>query len=44
MEGYYLEENHNVPVDELKACIRKHTISNEFCPVFLGSAFKNKGV
>ena len=33
-----------MPVDELKACIRKHTIALNFCPVFLGSAFKNKGV
>jgi len=27
MEEYFLEENIDVPVDELKACIRKHTIS-----------------
>ena len=26
MEEHYMDENHNVPVDELKACIRKHTI------------------
>ena len=39
-----MEENADVPVDELKACIRKHTIDLTFCPVFLGSAFKNKGV
>ena len=44
MEEYYMEEDYNVPVDELKACIRKHTIALDFCPVFLGSAFKNKGV
>ena len=44
MEEHYMEENHEVPVDELKACIRKHTIDLKFCPVFLGSAFKNKGV
>ena len=44
MEEYYMDENPNVPVDELKACIRKHTIGLNFCPVFLGSAFKNKGV
>lgn len=30
--------------DELKKCIRKGTIGNEFVPVFCGSAFKNKGV
>lgn len=44
MEEYYMEENADVPVDELKATIRKHTIDLKFCPVFLGSAFKNKGV
>ena len=44
MEEHYMDENHNVPVDELKACIRKHTIGLQFCPVFMGSAFKNKGV
>ena len=44
MEEYYMEERHDVPVDELKATIRKHTINLNFCPVFLGSAFKNKGV
>ena len=44
MEEYYMEERHDVPVDELKATIRKNTINLNFCPVFLGSAFKNKGV
>ena len=44
MEEYYMEENYDIPIDILKACVRKHTISNAFCPVFLGSAFKNKGV
>lgn len=44
MEEYYMDEKHDIPVDELKACIRKHTIALNFCPVFLGSAFKNKGV
>jgi len=44
MEEYYMEENHEIPVDVLKACIRKHTLTLDFCPVFLGSAFKNKGV
>ena len=44
MEEYFLEENIDIPAAELKACIRKHTIANKFCPVFMGSAFKNKGV
>ena len=44
MEEYYMEENHDIPVEELKACIRKQTLDLVFCPVFLGSAFKNKGV
>ena len=44
MEEYYLNEDINVPEQELKECIRKHTIDLNFCPVFLGSAYKNKGV
>ena len=31
-------------VDEIKAVIRKATISGQFHPVFCGSAYKNKGV
>jgi len=31
-------------VDEIKAAIRKATLTNEIVPVFCGSAFKNKGV
>ncbi len=30
--------------DELKAAIRRATISNEFVPIICGTAFKNKGV
>lgn len=30
--------------DELRACIRKGTVSSKFVPVLCGSAFKNKGV
>lgn len=44
MEEHFLEENIDVPTDELKASIRKNTLSLDFCPVFLGSAYKNKGV
>jgi elongation factor G len=44
MEEYYLEENHEVPAALLRETIRKHTINLNFCPVFMGSAFKNKGV
>ena len=44
MEEYYMDENYDVPVDQLKACIRENTINLNFCPVFMGSAFKNKGV
>ena len=31
-------------IDQLKAVLRKATINNEAVPVFLGSAYKNKGV
>lgn len=44
MEEYYLDENIDIPIDILKASIRKNTINLNFCPVFLGSAYKNKGV
>ncbi len=32
------------PVDLIKAAIRKGTLSRELTPVFVGSAYKNKGV
>lgn len=44
MEEYYLEENVDVPVEELKEVIRRNTLKLKFCPVYLGSAYKNKGV
>ncbi len=37
-----LEEN--VTVELLKECIRRATINLELCPVFMGSAHKNKGI
>lgn len=44
MEEYFLEEVIDIPEDEMKECIRRNTINLNFCPVFLGSAYKNKGV
>jgi len=44
IEEYYLNEDINIPVDILKKAIRKTTIERTFCPVFMGSAYKNKGV
>jgi elongation factor G len=42
MEKYLGGEE--ITVEELKAAIRKATVSVEFFPVICGSAFKNKGV
>ena len=39
----YLDEG-DLPIDLLKRAIKKGTISGEFRPVLLGTAFKNKGV
>jgi elongation factor G len=37
-------EEAEIPVDKLKAAIRKATLDIKLTPVFCGSAFKNKGV
>ncbi len=37
-------EEEEIPVDMLKAAIRKGTIANEINPVLVGSAYKNKGI
>ncbi|MEQ9643385.1 MAG: elongation factor G [Alphaproteobacteria bacterium] len=42
MEAYLEGEEPSEEV--LRACIRKGVMTNAFVPVFLGSAFKNKGV
>lgn len=42
MEKYFSGEE--ISIEELKAAIRKATISVQFYPVLCGSAFKNKGV
>ncbi|UCH75767.1 MAG: elongation factor G, partial [Rhodospirillales bacterium] len=42
MEAYL--EGTEPDQDTLKQCIRKGTVTNKIVPVFLGSAFKNKGV
>ena len=45
IEEYYLNEDvDGVPPELLKASIRKNTINNSFIPVFMGSAYKNKGI
>ena len=42
MEKYF--EGEEITEEELKAAIRKGTLSNHLVPVLLGSAFKNKGI
>lgn len=37
-------EDQEIPVDVLKAAIRKGTIAGEINPVLVGSAYKNKGI
>ena len=42
MDKYLNDEG--ITVDELKAALRKATISNEIVPVICGTSYKNKGV
>jgi elongation factor G len=37
-------DGEEIPVDDLRAAIRRSTLSLDVVPVFCGSAFKNKGV
>ena len=37
-------EGEDVPLDMIKATIRKAVLTGEFFPVFCGSAYKNKGI
>jgi len=43
IEDLYLHEK-EITAEILEKSIRKQTISLKFCPVFMGSAYKNKGV
>ena len=43
IEDMYLSEK-ELTEDDLKAAIRRQTLALKFCPVFMGSAYKNKGV
>lgn len=43
MEEFFLMEEMPEP-EAIKAAIRRATIANKFVPVFMGSAFKNRGV
>lgn len=37
-------EDQEIPVEKLKAAIRKGTIASKLNPVFVGSSYKNKGI
>ena len=43
LTGHYLEGK-EIPLETLKAALRKAVIANKIFPVFTGSALKNKGV
>jgi elongation factor G len=42
MEKYVHEEK--ITEDELQAALRKGTLANQLCPVYCGTALKNKGI
>ncbi|MDR3086218.1 MAG: elongation factor G [Christensenellaceae bacterium] len=42
MEMYFAGEE--LPIDRIKAAIRKGTIANQFVPVVCGTSYRNKGV
>ncbi|MDR2933142.1 MAG: GTP-binding protein, partial [Oscillospiraceae bacterium] len=42
MERYL--DGQEIPIGDIKACIRKATISNDMVPVVCGTSYKNKGV
>ena len=42
METLLMEEEPSVEL--IKECVRRSTIALELCPVFIGSAYKNKGI
>lgn len=42
MEKYL--EGEEIPIEDIKRCIRKGTINLSFFPTYCGSSFKNKGV
>jgi elongation factor G len=37
-------EGEEIDIDQIRAAVRKATLANQMTPVFVGSAFKNKGV
>jgi len=42
--GLLEDENYEPPVDVLKRALRKATIARDVIPVFMGTAYKNRGV